>query len=66
MDYEYVKIDSNNIKNYTSIWADVLQIIGRGKSFDHALELINQNEAIFLMLKKCIKQRISEQISITI
>lgn len=55
MNYKYVKIDSNNISNYTDIWLDVIQMIGRGINFDRALQMIKENKASFLSVEQMYK-----------
>jgi GNAT superfamily N-acetyltransferase len=55
MNYEYVKIDSGNIGDYTNIWVDVIQMLGSGANFDRALQMIKQNKANFLEIEDMYK-----------
>ncbi|MDD4076914.1 MAG: hypothetical protein PHT03_02935 [Bacilli bacterium] len=54
MKYEFVKIDSSNISDYSNIWLDVIQMLGIG-NFDRALGIMKQNKANVLEMEHMYK-----------
>lgn len=55
MNYEFVKIDSSNISDYSDIWLDVIQMLGKGTNFYRALEMMKQNKESILEIEHLYK-----------
>lgn len=48
MSYEYVKVNGNNINEFSNIWLETIQIVGRGASFNNALIMMRNHRSKYL------------------